>query len=269
MEKLTRRAFVAGTFAAGCVPAFGAGAGAARIDPDVARLYGPVEGDPFPVPAINLARIGPAFLRKIVAYRSSEAPGTIIVDPAAHFLYHIEGGGLATRYGVGVGKQGFGWSGIATIHDKQAWPDWYPPKEMLERQPDLMRSMSRLQSGIGMAGGPHNPLGARAMYLWQNNKDTLYRIHGTVEPWSIGHSVSSGCIRMINQDAMDLYGKTQVGTKVIVLGSARPQDTVRQAGYGSDQGGYSGDPGYYRNGPPRAYQGGYPNFPQNPDAMPW
>jgi hypothetical protein len=109
-------------------------------------------------------------------------------------------GGRAIRYGVGVGRQGFGWSGIATIHDKQEWPDWYPPKEMIQRQPELMKVMSELQSGIGMHGGPRNPLGARAMYLWQGNKDTLFRIHGTVEPWTIGKSVSSGCIRMINQE---------------------------------------------------------------------
>ena len=131
----------------------------------------------------------------------------------------MQGGGRAIRYGVGVGRQGFGWSGVATIHDKQQWPDWYPPKEMLDRQPELRRQMSELQSGIGMPGGPRNPLGARAMYLWQNNKDTLFRIHGTFEPWTIGKSVSSGCIRMINQDAIDLYERTPVGAKVVVLGS--------------------------------------------------
>ena len=101
------------------------------------------------------------------------------------------------RYGVGVGREGFAWSGIATINSKQEWPDWYPPKEMFERQPDIKKYMTQLQSGPGMHGGPGNPLGARAMYLWQGNKDTLFRIHGTVEPWTIGSSVSSGCIRMI------------------------------------------------------------------------
>jgi lipoprotein-anchoring transpeptidase ErfK/SrfK len=252
MEKLTRRAFVACSLAAGSAPALAA---PVRVAPELARLYGPVDGEPFPTPAINLSRIDPIFLRRTVPYRSSEEPGTLVVDPAAHFLYRIEDGGLATRYGVGVGKQGFGWSGIATIHDKQEWPDWYPPKEMLERQPSLMRSMSQLQSGIGMAGGPHNPLGARAMYLWQGNKDTLYRVHGTVEPWSIGHSVSSGCIRMINQDAIDLYIKTKVGTKVVVLGTSKPVETARRAGY----------PAHNHEG----YHGGYPNFPANPGAMPW
>ena len=180
--------------------------------------YGPVRGEPFPIPAAPLSRIDPAFLRRPVAYASSEPPGTIVVDPRAHYLYHVLGGGRAMRYGVGVGRQGFGWSGRAEIHDKQEWPDWYPPKEMIARQPELRKQLAELQSGIGVPGGPRNPLGARAMYLWQNNKDTLYRIHGTLEPWTIGKSVSSGCIRMINQDAIDLYNRTPVGTKVVVIG---------------------------------------------------
>src|SRR5262249_45250701 len=132
------------------------------------------------------------------------------------FLYLVQGNGQAIRYGVGVGREGFGWSGVATIHDKREWPDWYPPREMIERQPEIRRQMSELQSGLGMHGGPHNPLGARAMYLWQGNKDTLFRIHGTIEPATIGTNVSSGCIRMINQDAMDLFERVAVGTKVVV-----------------------------------------------------
>lgn len=191
------------------------------VDSDIARqypaLYGPVDGDPFPIPAVRLAGIDRAFLRNIVNYPTREPPGTIIIDPRHHFLYFVEGGGRAIRYGVGVGRQGFSWSGEATIHDKQEWPDWYPPKEMFERQPEIMKAMTELQSGIGMPGGPGNPLGARALYLWQNNKDTLYRIHGTVEPWTIGKNVSSGCIRMINQDAIDLYQRASVGAKVVVL----------------------------------------------------
>jgi lipoprotein-anchoring transpeptidase ErfK/SrfK len=168
---------------------------------------------------VRLSDVDPNFLRSVVYYPASEQPGTIIIDPQSHFLYLIQEGGRAIRYGVGVGREGFGWSGVATVHDKQEWPDWYPPKEMLQRQPELMRQMGELQSGIGMPGGPRNPLGARAMYLWQGNKDTLYRIHGTVEPWTIGKSVSSGCIRMINQDVLDLYKRVSVGAKVVVLGS--------------------------------------------------
>jgi lipoprotein-anchoring transpeptidase ErfK/SrfK len=194
-----------------------------RSDPALARrfasLYGPVSGEAHALPSVRMADLDPAFIRMTVSYRTGEAPGTIIIDPANHYLYLIQEGGLAIRYGVGVGRQGFGWSGSATVHDKQEWPDWYPPKEMLARQPELMAHMSELQGGLGMPGGTRNPLGARALYLWQGNKDTLYRIHGTAEPWTIGRSVSSGCIRMIDQDVIDLYERVPVGAKVIVLGS--------------------------------------------------
>jgi lipoprotein-anchoring transpeptidase ErfK/SrfK len=184
---------------------------------DYAALYAQVNGEPFPIPAVNLSDIGAEYLRKAVNYPTTEAPGTIVIDPRNHFLYLVQDGGRAIRYGVGVGREGFGWSGVATIHDKQQWPDWYPPKEMIARQPELRRQMSELQGGLGMPGGLRNPLGSRAMYLWQGNKDTLYRIHGTVEPWTIGKSVSSGCIRMINQDVIDLYQRTPVGARVAVL----------------------------------------------------
>jgi lipoprotein-anchoring transpeptidase ErfK/SrfK len=184
-------------------------------DPD--QLYAAVPGERFPVPAIDLSRINPRFLRQIVYYDTDEEPGTIIIDPRRRFLYFTNGDGRALRYGVGVGRQGFAWSGTANIKNKQEWPDWYPPKEMLDRDPKIMASMDKLQSGIGMHGGPGNPLGARAMYLWQGNRDTLYRIHGTIEPWTIGSSISSGCIRMINQDVMDLYDRVPIGTKVVVL----------------------------------------------------
>jgi lipoprotein-anchoring transpeptidase ErfK/SrfK len=182
-------------------------------------MYGPVDGEPFPIRALKLSDVDPTYLRKAVYYPTNEAPGSIIIDPPHHFLYLVQEGGRALRYGVGVGREGFGWSGIATVHDKREWPDWYPPKEMIQRQPELMKVMSELQSGLGMHGGPRNPLGARAMYLWQGNKDTLFRIHGTVEPWTIGRSVSSGCIRMINQDVIDLYQRAPLGAKVVVLPS--------------------------------------------------
>lgn len=184
---------------------------------DYARAYAAIGGEPFPVPAFRWQRANPTFLRQEVAYGGRYEPGTVVIDPRARLLYLVEGGGRARRYGVGVGRQGFAWSGIATINSKQAWPDWYPPKEMIARQPDLARQVSQLQSGLGVPGGPRNPLGARALYLWQNNKDTLYRIHGTTEPESIGRSVSSGCIRMINQDVIDLYARVAVGAQVVVL----------------------------------------------------
>jgi len=193
------------------------------VDPAVARQYGSmyaaIEDEQFPIPAVRLSDVDPVFLRKTVSYFTTEPPGTIVIDPQNHFLYLVQGGGKAVRYGVGVGRQGFGWSGTATIHDKQEWPDWYPPKEMLARQPELMRQMRELRGGLGMPGGGRNPLGARALYLWQDNKDTLFRIHGTIEPWTIGKNVSSGCIRMLNQDVMDLYERAPVGAKVVVLGS--------------------------------------------------
>lgn len=185
---------------------------------DWPRAYAAVTDEPFPVHAFNYKRMNPAFLRQDVAYTGPEAPGTILIDPRAHQLTLVQPGGRARRYGVGVGKQGFSWSGVSTVNSKQMWPDWYPPKEMIARTPKLARSVSQLRSGLGVPGGSGNPLGARAHYLWQGNKDTLYRIHGTLEPDSIGKSVSSGCIRMINQDVIDLYGRVEIGSRVVVMG---------------------------------------------------
>ena len=180
-------------------------------------FYAQMKDAGFNVPALKPGQVDAAFLRKSVAYSTKEAPGTIVVDPAKHYLYYVEAGGRATRYGIGVGREGFAWTGEATIRSKQEWPDWYPPKEMVERRPDLKHQLVELQSGLGMHGGPGNPLGARAMYLWQGDKDTLFRIHGTNEPWTIGKSQSSGCIRMVNQDIVHLYTRASVKTPVIVL----------------------------------------------------
>jgi len=149
----------------------------------------------------------PKFLPQTVSYDGPEQPGTIVIDTSPRFLYLVEAGGTAQRYGVGVGKEGFGWSGTNAISRKAEWPDWYPPAQMIERE--------RLKGRIipaHMEGGVANPLGARALYLGS----TLYRIHGTNAPWTIGHSVSSGCIRMRNEDVTDLYERVNVGTKVIV-----------------------------------------------------
>ena len=145
----------------------------------------------------------PRFEKREVEYRTSEAPGTIVIDTPSKYLYLVQGDGRAMRYGIGVGKPGFAWAGVKHISMKREWPDWTPPAEMLQRRPDLPRHM---------VGGPENPLGARAMYLGS----TLYRIHGSNEPWTIGTAVSSGCIRMRNEDVIDLYGRVKVGTKVIV-----------------------------------------------------
>jgi lipoprotein-anchoring transpeptidase ErfK/SrfK len=146
----------------------------------------------------------PKFLRQIVPYSGGEAPGTIIVDTTNKFLYLVENGGKALRYGIGVGRPGFLWSGVKSVTAKREWPDWRPPAEMIARRPDLPRFMP---------GGVDNPLGARALYLGSS----LYRIHGSNEPWTIGTNVSSGCIRMRNDDVTDLYERVKVGTKVVVI----------------------------------------------------
>jgi lipoprotein-anchoring transpeptidase ErfK/SrfK len=169
--------------------------------------------------ATHAAGPEPIYRRTDVEYVSKERPGTVVVDADNHFLYLVQGKGRATRYGVGVGAEGYGWSGMATVRSKQEWPDWYPTKEYLTSHPKVLAAMHELPSGQGMRGGPDNPMGARALYLWQGNKDTLYRIHGTNEPWTIGTNVSAGCIRLTNEDVSDLYDRVAVGAKVIVLPS--------------------------------------------------
>jgi lipoprotein-anchoring transpeptidase ErfK/SrfK len=149
-------------------------------------------------------QVDPQFDRQEVDYRSDEKPGTVIIDTPHHFLFLVEDNGRALRYGIGVGRPGFTWAGVKTVSAKKEWPDWYPPSEMIARRPDLPRYM---------AGGPENPLGARALYLGS----TLYRIHGSNEPWTIGTNVSSGCIRLRNADVIDLYGRVAVGAKVVVM----------------------------------------------------
>jgi lipoprotein-anchoring transpeptidase ErfK/SrfK len=153
-------------------------------------------------------RLDPKFLPQQVDYAGGEKPGTIVIDSGQKFLYLVQGGGKARRYGVGVGKEGFGWSGTQNISRKAEWPDWRPPAEMIVRE----RAKGRVLP-VMMEGGMENPLGARALYLGS----TLYRIHGTNAPWTIGTNVSSGCIRMRNEDVVDLYERVDVGTKVIVM----------------------------------------------------
>jgi lipoprotein-anchoring transpeptidase ErfK/SrfK len=155
------------------------------------------------VPSAEEEQLDPKFQRTVVFFRTNEAPGTIIVNTNERFLYVVQPGGRALRYGIGVGREGFQWQGLLKISRKQEWPDWTPPAEMIERQPYLPR---------WMAGGPGNPLGARALYLGH----TVYRIHGTNQPQTIGTAVSSGCFRLVNPDVIDLYDRIPVGTKVIV-----------------------------------------------------
>jgi lipoprotein-anchoring transpeptidase ErfK/SrfK len=155
------------------------------------------------VPDAADEQLSPELQRQMVSYRTSEAPGTVIVQSSERFLYVVQPNGRAIRYGIGVGRDGFRWQGLLRITRKQEWPDWTPPPEMIERQPYLPRFM---------AGGPGNPLGARALYLGT----TVYRIHGTNQPQTIGTAVSSGCFRLVNADVIDLYDRIPVGTKVIV-----------------------------------------------------
>ena len=158
-----------------------------------------------PPPSADLSRvIAPEFLRQEIDYSGAEKPGAIIIDTQRRFLFFILPHGRAIRYGVGVGRPGFEWAGVKHVTRKAKWPDWTPPVEMMLRRPDIPDHM---------AGGPDNPLGARALYLGS----TLYRIHGTNEPWTIGHNVSSGCIRMMNEDVIDLYDRAKIGTKVTVI----------------------------------------------------
>ncbi len=150
------------------------------------------------------------FHRTVVNFTTSEAPGTIIIDTAARHLYFVLPDDMAIRFGVGAGRDGFRWSGTVRVGRKAEWPTWTPPAEMIRRQPELVKYSA------GMAGGPANPLGARALYLYDGDRDTMYRIHGTNEPWSIGQFVSSGCLRMMNQDVTELHALVKTGAKVIV-----------------------------------------------------
>ena len=162
-----------------------------------------VVDQPGHVPTPEENQLSGAYERQEVFFRSSEAPGTVLIDTNSRFLYLVQPNNRAVRYGIGVGREGFQWQGVEKISKKQEWPDWRPPPEMIERQPYLPRFM---------AGGPGNPLGPRAMYLGK----TIYRIHGTNQPQTIGHAVSSGCFRLVDDDVIDLYGRVEVGTKVFI-----------------------------------------------------
>jgi lipoprotein-anchoring transpeptidase ErfK/SrfK len=162
-----------------------------------------VEDQPGYEPSQDEEDLPAAYKRQVVYFRTAEPPGTIVVSVSQRFLYVVQGNNRALRYGIGVGREGFQWVGLLRISRKSEWPDWTPPAEMIRRQPYLPRFM---------AGGPGNPMGARALYLGE----TIYRIHGTNQPHTIGHAVSSGCFRLVNSDVMDLYERIPVGTKVVV-----------------------------------------------------
>jgi lipoprotein-anchoring transpeptidase ErfK/SrfK len=171
-----------------------------RPSQSVRQSYAPMEPDA----DARAAALDPRYQRQMVEYGGAEKPGTVIINTPERMLYLVEAGGRALRYGIGVGRPGFTWAGVKHVSQKREWPDWRPPEDMLRRRPDLPHYMT---------GGPENPLGARALYLGSS----LYRIHGSNEPWTIGTQVSSGCIRMRNEDVIDLYGRVPVGAKVVVL----------------------------------------------------
>jgi lipoprotein-anchoring transpeptidase ErfK/SrfK len=175
------------------------------------KLYGPVPDKKFPIPAADISKLDPKYYRRTVRFESKEAPGTIVVDPGNYYVYRIEGDGMATRYGANVGREGFLWSGDAYVGRKAEWPVWTPPKEMIKRQPEAAKYAK------GMPGGLENPLGARTLYLYQNGKYTLYTIYSSSDPETIGTNLTSGCTGLLTQDMIDLYGRTPVNTKVVVL----------------------------------------------------
>lgn len=229
---MIRKAFIAGALAAGAflfasVPF----ATSARAE----LVYNASEGR---WEEVNLAQrqrmksVPSKFKRRGVMVSTQEAPGTIIIDTNNKFLYHITGNNRATRYGVGVGREGFGWSGTVKVGAMKEWPTWTPPAEMRARE----RAAGRILP-ISMAGGPDNPLGARAMYLYKGGRDTIYRIHGTNQPWSIGLNLSSGCIRMMNKDVEHLYSNVDIGTKVIVVGPGEDARKYVKEGLGGAIGG--------------------------------
>jgi lipoprotein-anchoring transpeptidase ErfK/SrfK len=182
----------------------------------VSAVESPLEigrDEPFPISHEDYRNVDAEYLPQLVSYETDEPSGTLIVDPDDRFLYLVLGEGKAKRYGIGVGREGFSWAGTAVIRRKAKWPSWLPPEEMQARDKEAAKWRE------GMPGGPENPLGARALYLYQGEADTLYRIHGTREPKSIGRAVSSGCIRMLNSDIIELYERVPIGTRVVVLRS--------------------------------------------------
>jgi lipoprotein-anchoring transpeptidase ErfK/SrfK len=219
---LRRRQFLlgatslAGLALAGCTTT---GAGNSRtvvaetpiVPAHVRQMYGPLPNEQFPIPAADMALVDPRFWRQEVTDPTGEEPGAVVVDTANRFLYHVREDGLATRYGVGIGRDGFAWAGRAHIAYKREWPTWTPPAAMIERQPELEPYR------YGMEPGIDNPLGARTLYIHQGNVDTIYRIHGNPDERSIGMAVSSGCVRLLQQDIIHLHDNVRSGSPLLVM----------------------------------------------------
>jgi lipoprotein-anchoring transpeptidase ErfK/SrfK len=216
MPSLSRRSLLSGAASlaalalAGCSTTRTLPTAEPTFDPYYVRMYAAVANEPYPIPAVDLRQLKPSHFRTEVADPTGERPGTIVVVTSQRYLYLVQENGRAIRYGVGIGRDGFTWDGRGEIARKAAWPVWTPPAEMIRRQPELEEFRN------GQPPGLANPLGARAMYIHSGGRDTLYRLHGTTEVWSIGGAVSSGCVRLLNQDVIDLYGRVPVGAKILV-----------------------------------------------------
>ena len=181
------------------------------VPADVQMMYGPVYDEPFPLRAADMSLVDPIYWRQQVVNPTGEQPGTVVVDTANRFLYHVHADGMATRYGVGIGRDGYAWSGRAHIAYKRVWPRWTPPAEMIARQPELEPYRN------GMEAHVDNPLGARTLYIHQGNVDTIYRIHGNPDETAIGKAISSGCVRLLQQDIIHLHDQVRTGSTLVVI----------------------------------------------------
>lgn len=210
--RLNRRSFLSGSAASlGALGLAGCVTSEDMIRTEAAKFYAAAPNEKFPIPAVDISKIDPKYYRRTVRYDTKEAPGTIIIDPGKYHLYRIEGDGMATRYGANVSRPGFLWSGEVYVGRKAEWPIWTPPKEMIARQPEAR------QYARGMPGGLDNPLGARVLYLYKDGVYTVYTIYSTSDPETIGTGITSGCTGLLSQDMIDLYSRTPIKTKVIVL----------------------------------------------------
>ncbi|MBL8595809.1 MAG: L,D-transpeptidase [Devosia sp.] len=212
---LSRRQFIGatvGALASTATPAFAKRYRLNEADREFyADVYGPLLDEPFPIPAVDLDHLDPIYLRRSGDYATAEQPGTVIVDTTNRVLFLTLPEGKAIRYGIGIGRAGFEWSGRAVIKFKRAWPTWTPPAEMIDRQPELA------EWRYGMPPGLDNPLGARALYIYKDGVDTLYRLHGNGDVNSIGKAVSSGCVRLLHHDVIDLYRRVPDDTPIVVM----------------------------------------------------
>ncbi len=210
--RIDRRSFLFGSAAGlGALGLAGCATSDDMLRAEAAKWYALAPNEKFPIPAVDVSKIDPKYFRQTVRYDTKEPPGTIIIDPRNYYVYRIEGDGNATRYGANVGRSGFLWSGEAYVGRKAEWPTWTPPKEMILRQPEARKYAA------GMPGGLDNPLGARVLYLYKNGVYTVFTIYSTSDPETIGSAITSGCTGLLSQDMIDLYSRTPIKTKVVML----------------------------------------------------